>query len=87
VANIPNLISPNGDGINDTWVIPLQYVDGTDTEVMIMDNRGKIVLQTKAYLNNWPEDQLDLNSINQVYYYILTTPDNKTKKGSITLVK
>lgn len=87
VPNIPNLISPNGDGINDTWVVPLQYVDGTDTEVMIMDNRGKVVLKTRAYLNNWPEDQLDLNSINQVYYYLLTTPDNKTKKGSITLVK
>lgn len=87
VAKIPNLISPNGDSINDTWVIPTQYVSGTDTEVIIMDNRGKIVLQTKDYLNNWPEDQVDLKSINQVYYYIITTSDNKTRKGSITLVK
>jgi len=87
VAKIPNVISPNGDTINDTWVIPTQYVSGTNTEVIIMSNRGKIVLQTKDYQNNWPENDLNLSNINQVYYYIITTTDNKTKKGSITLVK
>lgn len=87
VANIPNMISPNGDGVNDTWVIPLQYVSGTNTEVIIMTNQGKVVLQTKEYLNNWPENQLELNSINQVYYYLINTQDQQPKKGSITVVK
>ncbi|MCL8007571.1 gliding motility-associated C-terminal domain-containing protein [Gelidibacter japonicus] len=87
VEHIPNLISPNGDGINDTWVIPTKYVSGTNTEVIIMTNQGKVVLQTKEYLNNWPETSLNLNSINQVFYYIITTQDQKTKKGSITVVK
>ncbi|WP_245710226.1 T9SS type B sorting domain-containing protein [Winogradskyella thalassocola] len=87
VEHIPNLISPNGDSINDTWIIPTTYVSGTDTEVIIMSNQGKVVLQTKDYLNNWPENDLKLTSINQVYYYIITTSDNKTKKGSITVVK
>ncbi|SDS34198.1 gliding motility-associated C-terminal domain-containing protein [Formosa sp. Hel1_31_208] len=87
VANIPNVISPNGDGINDTWVIPTAYVSGTNTEVMIMTNRGKIVLQTNNYLNNWPETTLNNSSINQVFYYVITTTNNETKKGSITIVK
>ncbi|WP_252723880.1 gliding motility-associated C-terminal domain-containing protein [Winogradskyella psychrotolerans] len=87
VEHIPNLISPNGDSINDTWIIPAQYVSGTDTEVIILSSQGKIVLQTKDYLNNWPETDLNLTNINQVYYYIITTADNKTKKGSITVVK
>lgn len=87
VAKIPNLISPNGDGVNDTWVIPTKYVSGTDTEVIIMTNQGKVVLQTKAYMNNWPESQMALNSINQVFYYIIITQDQETKKGSITVVK
>ena len=87
VDKIPNVVSPNGDQINDTWIIPTQYVSGTNTEVIIMTNRGKVVLKTNDYQNNWPENDLDLTSINQVYYYIITTTDNKTKKGSITVVK
>ena len=82
VDNIPNYISPNGDNINDTWVIPTQYVSGTNTEVMIMTSRGEIVLKTNDYLNNWPENDLNLTSVNQVFYYVITTTDNKTKKGS-----
>ena len=87
VENIPNLISPNGDNINDTWVIPTNYVSGTNTQVMIMTNQGKVVLQTNDYLNNWPENSLNLTSINKVFYYVITTSDNKIKKGSITIVK
>jgi gliding motility-associated-like protein len=87
VANIPNLISPNGDGVNDTWVIPTDYVSGTETEVIIMTSQGKTVLQTNDYQNNWPENQLEFNSINPVYYYIITAPNQEPKKGSITIVK
>lgn len=87
VPNIPNLISPNGDGINDTWIIPNEYVSGTNTEVLIMDSYGKTSLKTTNYQNNWPENEINFSSVNPVYYYVITTPDNKTKKGSITIVK
>lgn len=87
VANIPNLISPNGDGINDTWVIPQEYISGTNTEVILLSSQGEIVLQTNDYQNNWPENQLDFKYINPVYYYIITTQNQKTRKGSITIVK
>lgn len=87
VANIPNLISPNGDGVNDTWVIPQAYVSGSNTEVLIMNSQGDIVLKTNDYQNNWPEVELDFKEINPVYYYVITTQNNKTIKGSITAVK
>lgn len=87
VADIPNLISPNGDGINDTWVIPQEFVNGSNATVTLLDSRGKIILKTNDYLNNWPEGQLDFKSVNPVYYYVITTQEGKTKKGSITVVK
>lgn len=86
VDKIPNIVSPNGDGVNDTWILPTKYVSGSNAEVLIMSNHGKVVLQTNNYLNNWPENQLNLNSVNQVYYYILKA-NNETKKGTITVIK
>lgn len=87
VPNIPNVISPNGDLINDTWVIPLQYTTGTNTEVVILNEQGVVVFQTIDYQNNWPVDDLNLTSVNQLFYYIITTVDGEVKKGSITIVK
>lgn len=87
VTKIPNLISPNNDGINDTWILPQEYVSGTNTEILLLNSRGEIALQTNNYQNNWPENALDFKSVNPIYYYIITTQDNKVKKGSITVVK
>ncbi|WP_370479626.1 gliding motility-associated C-terminal domain-containing protein [Tamlana flava] len=87
VVEIPNLISPNNDGANDTWIIPQEYVSGTNTEVTILNSSGKVELQTNNYQNNWPENQIDFKSINPVYYYIIKPQNGKTKKGSITVVK
>ena len=87
VANIPNFISPNGDGINDTWQIPLEYINAKNTEVLILNSKGDTVLKTNNYQNNWPDNPLDFKNVNPVYYYIITTVDGKVKKGSITVVK
>jgi gliding motility-associated-like protein len=87
VSLIPNIISPNGDGINDTWILPKVYVNKSDTEVFIMNAQGKTELKTNNYQNNWPERALDFKNVNPVYYYIITTASGQTKKGTITVIK
>lgn len=87
VVLIPNLISPNNDGVNDTWILPQEYVSGSNAEVLIMDARGEIVLKTNDYQNNWPENVLETKAPTPIYYYIITTQDNQVKKGSITVLK
>jgi gliding motility-associated-like protein len=89
VANIPNIVSPNGDGINDTWEIPLDYVNGTKAKVQIISSLGELVVDTDDYQNDWPSvtKPLTFSQVNPIYYYIITTTDNKVKKGSITVLK
>lgn len=87
VTDIPNLISPDNDGINDTWMIPQQFVAGTNTSIRIFTSQGKQVFQTNDYQNNWPENDLGLTAINKVFYYIIETNDGDTRKGSITVIK
>lgn len=87
VVNIPNLISPNNDGINDTWVIPQEYSVGSNANIVIRSATGEVVFTSNNYLNNWPESPIEFKNVNPVYYYVITAPDGQVKKGSITLVK
>jgi gliding motility-associated-like protein len=87
IIAIPNLISPNNDGINDTWQLPQQYTSGNDVEIVIVSSSGDEILRTKEYKNTWPENTSSLRNNNSVYYYIITSPNEAVKRGSITVVK
>jgi gliding motility-associated-like protein len=87
VEQIPNIISPNNDGTNDTWIIPKDYVSGTNSKVIIFSSQGKIVFKSENYENNWPVNEIEFKSVNPIYYYIITTENNETRKGSITVIR
>ena len=83
---VPNLISPNGDGKNDTWTLPQEYV-ASNTEILIISPQGNVDLQTTNYDNKWPYKEIVFKSTNPVYYYIISKDGSPVKKGSITIIK
>ena len=86
VTVVPNIITPNQDNINDKWVLPVQFVNDPDVEIMICDTYGKPVLKTKSYNNNWPETNETSNFEASIYYYNIQKNGESIKKGSITVV-
>ncbi len=83
---IPNVLTPNGDGINDTWVIPNEYLNA-NTEVIIYGPTGEILHQVTAYANDWPQSALTYIVNNPVFYYRILEGSNVLEQGSITLIK
>ncbi|MFZ1686363.1 MAG: gliding motility-associated C-terminal domain-containing protein [Flavobacteriales bacterium] len=76
---IPDAYSPNGDGVNDTYVIDgLQYYP--KNSIQVFNRWGSTVLERSPYNNDW--DGRSENSLNwgeelpeSTYYYILDLGD------------
>lgn len=86
-TKIPSVVSPNADGINDTWEIPQEYLGSSNTKIQIISAQGEEVFKTSDYQNDWPQTPIDFKSVNPVYYYIISKPGQGEKKGSITVVR
>lgn len=83
----PTSFSPNGDGINDVWNIPLleSYPDNT---VEIFNRAGQKVFESKGYKipfdGNFQNKPLPVG----VYYYIIAPKSGrKTISGPLTLIR
>jgi len=70
---IPNVITPNGDGKNDTFVV--QGVEEHTLGMKIFNRWGKIVYQSALYDNGWSAAGMPAG----LYYYQLTS--SQTQKG------
>lgn len=70
---IPNAISPNNDGKNDTFVIGI-----SNARLKIFNRWGKTVFESADYQNDWGTDVAI-----GTYYYELQMPDGKYCKGWI----
>ncbi len=88
---IPNGFSPNGDGINDYFVIPGIH-HYPDNELIIFNRWEKIVYQSKNYQNDWGGKAekgiiLDKEILPEgTYFYVLKlSKDSPVLKGFIYL--
>ena len=83
-VKIPNVITPNGDALNNAFKIEgLELYPGSKFQVF--DRNGSIVYESENYGNNW--SPRDLNE--GTYFYILELPfgRNTLFKGTFTLLK
>ncbi|MBP2833840.1 gliding motility-associated C-terminal domain-containing protein [Aquimarina sp. U1-2] len=84
---IPNIVTPNNDGINDSWLLPESMVNQQDVEVTIYDARGQVDFMGSNYQNNWPLENSRSSGQNPIYYYIITRNNSVVRKGSITVMR
>lgn len=85
IAN--NMITPNGDGVNDTWVVKNIKLY-PNNELKIFDREGRVVFSVFGYDNSW-DGMFNGNPLKEdTYYYILTIDSGKSRKtGFISIVK
>ncbi len=84
---VPNIVSPNNDGVNDTWALPHGYAFNKDVEVKIFNANGVVVFTTTDYQNNWPEGSLNNMPSYTLFYYVIKQGEEVVKKGTITIIK
>lgn len=86
---VPNVITPNGDGFNDLWIIPNSYAYQKDVTVNIYLQTGTRVFTSNEYQNNWPESfSLQSNGGQPpIYYYSITKGKETLKQGTITVIR
>ncbi len=78
--NPTNVFSPNGDGINDTWIIK-NLVPGTG--VRVYNRWGRLVYQASPYRNDWDGGEAPSG----VYIYELTPPQGGLVKGWVEILR
>lgn len=82
--NVPNAITPNNDGVNDSF-----FIEGLpeNSRLKIIDRSGNLVYQNDNYGNNWP--QVAMNKIvkqTDTYWFLLECPGYTQVQGYV-LVK
>lgn len=83
-----NILSANGDGKNDAWVIK-EIENYPDNEVTVFDRAGRVVYNTRNYQNNWTATLSGLPLAEGTYYYIIKLNKNAQSsivKGFITIL-
>jgi gliding motility-associated-like protein len=86
---VPNTITPNGDGVNDTWNIPFLR-SFKNVSIEVFDRWGRMVYQSKNGLpaGGWDGTSRGRPLPMDSYFYIINLNNGKDPlKGTITIIR
>jgi gliding motility-associated-like protein len=83
-----NFFSPNGDAINNQWIVD-NILTYPQCGINIYDDKGVKVYESKPYLNDWDGSFHGKPLPNGVYFYIIRCEgeESNPRTGSITLLR
>jgi gliding motility-associated-like protein len=84
---IPNALSPNGDGDDDTWEID-NIGDYPSNHVLVFNRWGSKIFETSGYRrgNEWNGSISGQPAPVGTYYYVITLGNGKSYSGPLTVV-
>ena len=83
----PNAFTPNGDGVHDTWEIPLLSLY-PDCVVEIFNRLGQQLYRSLGYTKPWDGKYMGVDVVVATYYYVIKLPLGlKPIGGGVTVVR
>jgi gliding motility-associated-like protein len=84
---IPNVFSPNADGINDTWIINGLF-NYHNAVVEVFSRHGERLFRSVGYRKPWDGTYRGNPLLVGTYYFMIDLRDGKTKySGTITIIR
>ncbi|MFN8276894.1 MAG: gliding motility-associated C-terminal domain-containing protein [Chitinophagales bacterium] len=83
----PDVMTPNGDGKNDVWIIDLNQFPSA--QVIIFNRWGEVVFESGAYVNDWNgtfKNNGNMLPDGTYYYAVKNKGDSRIYKGAINLL-
>ena len=87
LAEAVNILTPNGDGKNDRWIVwnINRYPENT---VSVFDRSGRLVFRQRNYSNNWDGTFNGKPLQEGAYYYVIELGSGiEPLKGTLTLIR
>jgi gliding motility-associated-like protein len=87
LVTVRNIITPNGDGFNDTWIIEniLTYPANV---VTVYNRNGQMVYESESYNNMWDGTYNGDPLPDGTYYYVIEFTDSEdVVKGAVNIIR
>ena len=86
ILEAPKYFTPNGDGFNETWQVPLLALQ-PKTIISIFDRYGKLLYSFKANQQGWDGKFNGQNLFSDDYWYTITFENGRIVKGHFSLIR